>query len=195
MFPMLLLYTASAQRVSNCLMTKYVIFLRGINVGGNKKVPMVDLKKMLEKLGYKNVKTLLASGNAIFETASANADALKKEIESVFTKKFGFSSDIIIREVSDIEKLVQSDPFKGIKVTKETRLYITFLGTKPASKLQTYSSPDGNFRILKVSPTELCSVLIVTPDRGSVDLMSIIEKEFGKNVTTRNWNTVEKILR
>jgi uncharacterized protein (DUF1697 family) len=155
---------------------------------------MADLKKLLESLGHKNVRTLLASGNAIFDVSSGTAATLKKDIESAFTKKFGFSSHIILRTIDDIAALVHSNPFRGIPVTKDTRLYVTFFTDKPTSKLKTYTSPDGNFRILRVSEFELCSVLTVAPNSRSVDLMAIVEKEFGKNVTTRNWNTIEKIL-
>lgn len=61
-------------------MKTYIALLRGINVGGNKKVPMADLKKMLEKAGYENVRTLLNSGNAVFETASTKPETIAKNI-------------------------------------------------------------------------------------------------------------------
>lgn len=175
---------------------KYAAFLRGINVGGNKKVPMAYLKKCLEKLGFKNVKTLLNSGNVVFETSKTKPEVLRKNIEAQIEKTFGFPSSTIIRSLEELQKLIDSDPFKGMKVTPATRLYITFLSEKPKTKLKIpYTSPDKNFKILRASNTEVCSWLVVTADRGSVDAMGMIEKEFGKNVTTRNWNTVEKMLK
>lgn len=173
---------------------KYAAFLRGINVGGNKKVPMTELKKCLEKLGFKNVKTLLNSGNVVFETDKTKPDVLRKKIEAELKRTFGFEVSTIIRSLDELQKLIDSDPFKGIKVTPATRLYITFLSEKPTTKLKLpYTSPDRNFKILQASNTEVYSWLVVTADRGSVDAMGILEKEYGKNVTTRNWNTVKKL--
>lgn len=175
--------------------TAYAALLRGINVGGNKKVPMAVLKKMVEKMGYKNVKTLLASGNVVFEAAETDADKVRAACEKQFEKTFGFTSSFIIRRISDIAALAKSDPFKGITVTPATRLYVTFLSAKPASKLKIpYVSPEKDFRILKVTAGEVLSVLDLSKGTGTVDAMKIIEQEFGKNVTTRNWNTVLKLL-
>lgn len=175
---------------------KYVALLRGINVGGNKKVPMADLKKILEKAGFENVKTLLASGNVIFESSEKKAENVRKIIETTIEKKFGFTVPTIIRTMEEIEKLITSDPFKGIKVTPETRLYVTFRGDDTRMlnvdrRMSTFRIPA--FHILKVTKSEIISYLTVGENRGTVDAMGILEKEFGKNITTRNWNTVMKI--
>src|SRR4051812_43614302 len=98
-------------------MLRFVALLRGINVGGNKKVPMADLKKMMEKMGYKEVKTLLNSGNVMFDAAEKSPAAIKKAFEAQFEETFGFTSHTIIRPITEIEKLVKQNPFKGIKVT------------------------------------------------------------------------------
>ncbi len=172
----------------------FVAFLRGINVGGNKIVKMEDLRKAFESMGFGNVKTLLASGNVIFEAPQAPASAIAKRIEEKLEKTFGFSIGVIVRTKEDLRRLSDAQPFKGIKVTPETRLYVTFLSEKPKSGLKIpYKSPDGNFTILRATDTEVCSVLTISPDSRTVDLMGILEKEFGKKVTTRNWNTVTKL--
>ncbi len=174
---------------------KYAALLRGINVGGNKKVPMADLKKLLEKAGFTNVKTLLASGNVILEATEKDPMKLRKNLEMLIEKKFGFPVPVIIRTIDALHALSKTNPFKGIPVTEATRLYITFLSDTPTSTLKIpYTSPDKFMTILAVTDGEVISVLTVTADRGSVDSMAIIEKEFGKNVTTRNWNTVQKMI-
>lgn len=173
-------------------MKPYVAFLRGINVGGHKKMPMADLKKMLEKAGFSNVKTLLASGNVLFESPVSDTKKLKEMMGKDMEKTFGFKPDIIIRTKKEIQDLVASDPFKKIKVTPMTRLYVTFVSDTPKSKLKIpYVSPEKDFTILKVTDGEVISVLELI-ERGTIDAMEILEKEFGKNVTTRNWNTVVK---
>lgn len=170
----------------------YVAFLRGINVGGNKKMPMADLKKMLERAGFANVKTLLASGNVLFESPVSDIKKLKDIMGKDMEKTFGFCPDIIIRTKDQIQKLIASDPFKKIKVTPMTRLYVTFLSEKSKSTLKIpYVSPQKDFTILKLTNGEIISVMELI-ERGTVDAMEILEKEFGKKITTRNWNTVLK---
>ncbi|MGV8085911.1 MAG: DUF1697 domain-containing protein [Candidatus Bilamarchaeum sp.] len=175
-------------------MTKYAALLRGINVGGNKIVKMSDLKSIFEKLGFENVKTLLASGNVVFETSSNDSEKIREMIKTGLNKELGMNIGVIVRSVDEIQKLIDKNPFKEIKITPETRLYVTFLSEKTQTKLKIpYQTEDGQFRILSANGSEVCSVLIVSKDKRSVDLMKIIEMEFGKNVTTRNWNTVVKI--
>ena len=175
--------------------TRFVALLRGINVGGNKKVPMADLRKMLERMKFTNVKTLLASGNVLFDSEETERKKLKKIIEEQLEETFGFPVPTLIRTLAELEKLKKSDLFQGIRVTPETRLYVTFLSEKSTSTLKIpYVSPDGNYKILRVSDTEICSVLTVTKNHGSIDVMSILEREFGRQITTRNWNTVWKLV-
>ncbi len=178
-------------------MATYIALLRGINVGGNKKVPMSDLKKTLEKGGYANVKTLLNSGNVVFDAKETRPDAVCKDLEALIEKRFGFAVGVLVRTKDRIEKLVKSDPFRGITVKPETRLYVTFWTGKVKTTLKLpYQTPDKWLRILSMTDGEVCSVLTVTGDRGSVDAMEVLEKEFQGGIpTTRNWNTVLKLLR
>jgi uncharacterized protein (DUF1697 family) len=177
-------------------MTKFVALLRGINVGGNNLIKMDDLKKCFAALGLKNVKTILASGNVLFESSDDDEDALAKKIQKKLEDVLGHKVGIQIRSIDEIQKLADRNPFKKIKVTPETRLYITFLPEKPNSKLKIpYTSPEKDFRILDVTNREICSVVDLNLGRGTVEAMGILDKEFGKNITTRNWNTIGKILK
>src|SRR6187402_2248804 len=105
----------------------YAVFLRGINVGGNKKVPMAQLKATLEGMGFTDVRTLLASGNVILTAKKENISALTKRIAAALEKEFGFTIPVLVREMSRLEEMFASEPFKGITVTKDIRLYVTFL--------------------------------------------------------------------
>ncbi len=174
---------------------RYVALLRGINVGGNKKVPMADLKKLLEKAGYTNVKTLLASGNVLFDAPKTDAAKLRAALEKLLAGRFGFAVPVLIRTQQEIAALVKTDPFKGVMVTPDTRLYVTFLPGPHKSTLKIpYSSPDGGLRILRATPGDVCSVVTLSPSANTIDLMATVDKEFGKTVTTRSWNTVVKLL-
>jgi uncharacterized protein (DUF1697 family) len=177
-------------------MTNYAAFLRGINVGGHKLVSMQKLKKVFESLGFKNVQTLLASGNVVFEAQSLSGAALGPIIEEKLKNIFGHEIGVLIRTIDELKRLSESQPFKGIDVTPQTRLYVTFLSEKSKSSLKIpYASPDKSFRILRLSTREVCSVLILSPASRSVDVMNVLEKEFGHKITTRNWNTVVRVLK
>jgi uncharacterized protein (DUF1697 family) len=173
----------------------YAAFLRGINVGGHKLVKMDDLKKAFESLGFKNVKTLLASGNVVFQAPAMSASVLTKQIGEKLKKTFGFEIGVLIRSIRELQRLDGTKPFDGINVTPRTRLFVTFLFEKPASSLKIpYVSPDGNFKILRSSKSEVCSVLTITNLRRGMQFMAILDREFGRMITTRSWSTITRIL-
>jgi len=177
-------------------MSKYAALLRGINVGGHKSVKMEELKITFDSMKFKNVKTVLASGNVLFEASKTATDTLSKKVAEKLKETFGFEIGVIVRTIDEIQQLSDSNPFKGIKVTPQTRLYITFLSEKSKSSLKIpYESADKNFKILRVTTSEICSVLTLTPNSKTVELMDILEKEFGKKVTTRNWNTIIRLIK
>jgi uncharacterized protein (DUF1697 family) len=175
--------------------TQYVAFLRGINVGG-RTIKMEELRACFSDLGFKDVRTLLASGNVIFTSPSPDAQYLKTMIGDAIKRRFGYQVSIIIRRLDAITQLVASDPFKDIPVTPATRLYVSFLSKPviPRIKLP-YATDDEGLRILKVTDGEVLSVVTLTPATGTLDAMSILEGIFGKSITMRSWNTVCKLLK
>lgn len=163
-------------------------------MGGNKKVPMTDLKALLEKQGVNEVKTILNTGNVLFNGKEQEVEELENQLEISLEKHFGFSIPCILRRKEEIEKLVASDPFKGIDVLKTTRLYISFLKQDVKSRLNLpYTSEDSSFRILLKDGRTIVSVLELAQAK-TTDAMKILEQEFGKGITTRNWNTVQKLV-
>jgi len=176
-------------------MTRYIAFLRGINVGGNKMIKMEDLKRIFRALGFQNVTTILASGNVLFDTTKAEATALGAKIAAQLKSSIGHEIGVLIRSVEELQRLADSKPFDKVKVTPQTRLYVTFLCQAPKTVLKVpFKSPDKDFQILHASKNEVCTVLTLTPSTQSTDLMGFLEKHFGKQITTRNWNTIAKIL-
>ncbi|QQR54305.1 DUF1697 domain-containing protein [Candidatus Peregrinibacteria bacterium] len=177
-------------------MTQYAAFLRGINLGG-RTVKMAELKAVLEKLDYKNVNTFLASGNAVFEKEPLSSPhALEMEMEEALEKKFGFKIPVLVRTVEELRALKNLQVFKDILLTPATRFYVTFLSQDATGSLKLpYKDPACDFCILKLEKGALFSVMVVGEDRGTVDAMAVIEKKFGKRVTTRNWNTIERMLK
>jgi len=171
-------------------MIRYVAFLRGVNVGGHKPVKMGELKKIFGSLGFQNVKTILASGNVLFETPDTSTDMLARKIEDKLEQEFGYEIGVLLRTMEEIRKLADANPFKNIEVTQQTRLYVTFLSEKKERAVKIlYKSTGKDFKIVHISASEVCSLLDLSPDRGTTELMSFLEQKFGRKVTTRNWNT------
>lgn len=150
---------------------KYVAFIRGVgpenpNMHGEK------LKDFFEKLGFTNVTTLLSSGNVIFESEIKDKKYLEDHIEKNLPTMLGFSRSTIIRSYDQLKHLYNSDPFGGQEDLPTSRLNVTFLKTG----------------------TEVFSV-IDTVNVGTVKIMAALEKEHGKEITTRTWKTVGRIIK
>lgn len=169
---------------------RYIAFLRGMNVGGHHKITMQDLKKMFEDMGMSDVQTILASGNVIFTTKIIESNKLQKKVEESLKSNLGYPISVIIRTQEQMHDLVRSEPFSDIKTDADTRLYVSFLSTPPTTSVRINSD---YFQVISISDTEVCSVLQLNPHMGSTDGMNILEKHFGKDITTRNWNTILKI--
>lgn len=177
---------------------KYAAFLLGINIGPHKRVPMSELKEMFERMGFKNVRTLLASGNVLFDSPRKNAAALAGEMEGELKKTFGFEVGVIVRSMADIEEMIAADPFGKVKVTRDTRLYVTFYTEEPKAKVtvpyESTNEEGGTFRILEISGKAVYSV-VTLGESGTTEAMNVLKRLFGKKITTRNWNTIQKLVK
>ncbi len=175
---------------------RYVAFLRGINVGGRVIIKMDALREVLKAHGYANIRTILASGNVLFDTNPAEPELIAAEIERVLAKHFGREIGVIVRTLTEIQELVVDNPFAKIRVTPQTRLYVTFLSEKRTGKFKTpYQTPKGDFAILRVTIGEVISVVTLSEQARTTDAMKILETNFGRKITTRNWKTIQKIAR
>ena len=171
----------------------YVAFLRGINVGGHHKVPMAELKIALQKLGLLNIRTLLNSGNVIFDVSDDSQLNLEKTISEHLEKSFGFPIPTIIRTSEEIMGLLNSDPFKGEVLSKNMRYYVSFLQNASTTDLPLpWTSEDNAYKIIDNKDQNILSVLDVSISQTS-KAMDMLKKNYGKGITTRNWNTVERI--
>lgn len=173
----------------------YVAFLRGINVGGRTQVKMEELRKAFESLGFRNVRTVLASGNVLFEAPHVNITTLTVNIAQKLSVTFGWEIFVIVRSLNDIIELMDRQPFKDIHARPGARMFVTFLSEKTEYRIVSDLSAHEGYQILCIADGAVCSVLYESPGIGAAHLMSAIEKEFGQKVTTRSWNTIARLLK
>lgn len=165
---------------------KYVAFLRGIGPS-NPNMHGAKLKAAAESAGFKNVQTLLASGNIIFESDSKDAAAIEAKLEKTWPAKLGFNSKTIVRSQAQLKALVDADPYKGAKHSnKKTYLLVTFFKSPPKNR------PDNYYTVSSVNA--LCSIIDAS-QMGTPDFMAKIDKQFGKDqITSRTWLTIQRLL-
>jgi uncharacterized protein (DUF1697 family) len=130
------------------------------------------LKAVFESLGFTDVHPVIASGNVIFDSPSKNPAALETRIEKELHNKLGFRRAVIIRSRSELEALRKKQPFHGIPDEKPNYLIITFFKDRRA---------------------ELCTVVDMSTSK-TPDFMIKLERTYGKDLTTRTWKTVNRIL-
>ena len=173
-------------------MPRYAAFLRAINAGVPMK--MADLRRAFEDMKFTNVRTIIASGNVCFDARETDTAKVTQKIERGLSKSFARTIPTVVLSIAELEQLVATQPFAKISATKQTSPQVTFLGkSRPALKYP-YEAPEGGFTILGVFGRAACSVIDLTRAH-SPDLMRLLDKEFGKDVTTRNWRTVERVLK
>ena len=106
---------------------KYVAFIRGINVGKNKLIPMDDLKTHFSDMGFSNIKTYLRSGNIIFESDSLDIDEIEEKISNKIEKSFGFWAECIVKTKKDFYSIITNNPYGD---NQKEELYITLFKEK-----------------------------------------------------------------
>ena len=172
---------------------KYVAFLRGINVGGHHKVPMAVLRKELEKLNFEKVVTILNSGNIVFDAIADDLENLEKTISEHLEKVFSFPIPTILRKSEMIYGLLDINPFKDVILTKDIRLYVSFLRKDTETDLKMpWTNDDNSYKIIGKSDKTILSVLDLSVSKTPKG-MEALERYFGKDITTRNWKTIKRV--
>ena len=172
---------------------KYIAILRGINVSGQKKIIMKDLKQLLETLDCSDVITYIQSGNVICEY-TGDAVALKIDIEEAIVKQYGFDVPVLVRTSADYQRIIDECPFGKVDlVTEGTKVLLTFLAEVPSdeacAELMTHVK----------SPEQLVikghQVYLHCPNGyGRSKLSNVfLEKKLKVQATTRNWKTINKL--
>jgi uncharacterized protein (DUF1697 family) len=175
-------------------MAVIISMLRGVNLGGQRKIKMDVLRSLYESLGLRDAQTHVNSGNVIFRTEKRDLASLTRRIQKGIEQNFGFQSDVIVRTVPELRDVIARNPFAKRRGIEPSRLLVTFLATDPASeareKLLTIQTAPEELRI------EGRELYIYYPNGMARPKLSwpMIEKILKTSGTGRNWNTVTKLL-
>jgi uncharacterized protein (DUF1697 family) len=174
-------------------MPRYVVLLRGINVGRAKQVAMADLKVLLEGLGYSDVRTHLRSGNAVLTGAAADPVEQEKRVEAAIDKELGMNVRCVVLAEDDLRAIVAGHPFAD-KATNGSRMMAHVLGARPDDKLvaerDAVALDPENARLGERVIYQWCpDGLLKAPPVGG-----FAEKNWKVTVTARNWNTMTRLL-
>jgi len=172
-------------------MPAYAALLRGVMPTNCK---MADLKRAFEAAGFTDVRTVLGSGNVVFTARAASEEALGKKAEAAMQKTMGRVFPAIVRSIDDLRSMLATDPYKAYRLKPGARRVVTFLRDKPKAGMKLPAEVTGA-RILGFDGREVFTAYVRDPSAKGAVFMQLIEKTFGKEVTTRTWETIEKIAK
>ncbi len=176
-------------------MTTYAALLRGINVGGTRKLPMADLRTLLTGLGHSGVRTHLQSGQAVFTADRGDAESLAAELTRAIEDRFGFFVDVLVRDHGYLAAVAEACPFPAAEL-EARQLHVTY-----------FSAPVTPDRFADIDPAahlpeefrlgDRCLYLYAPDGLGRSKLAEALARPRitkGLIATSRNWNTVAKLV-
>jgi len=174
-------------------MHTFISMLRGINVGGQKKIKMVDLRELYGSLGFMHVQSYVQSGNVVFDCEESRVVDIAVMIETRIEQFFGYGVSVFIRDAQDFKRIIDGNPFIHQRTVDHAKLHVTFLYKKVSEQLMnTLHIPEkesGEFSIGE------CELYLFSPEGyGKTRLSnSFFERKLRVVATTRNWKTVHAL--
>ena len=175
-------------------MTKHIAILRGINVGGHKKILMADLKTLFGNLGFKNVVTYIQSGNVAFNADNnLSPDDVIRKIEHGITEHYGFDVPVILRNRAEINAIIERNPYLEPNESNIKQVFLAYLSQEPEQegidRLNAVDFKDDVYTILGRD------MYICYGEKISVSKLShaVIESKLKVKATIRNWKTTRKL--
>ncbi|AZM59315.1 MULTISPECIES: DUF1697 domain-containing protein [unclassified Streptomyces] len=175
--------------------TRYAALLRGINVGGSRKVPMAELRTLIEGLGHQDVRTHLQSGQAVFTSGHGDEDTLAAELSAAIERHFGFGVDVIVRDHAYLKAVADACPFPA-GTLEPKQLHVTYF-SEPVTADRFAEIDQDAFLPEEFRLGDRVLYLYAPNGLGRSELAEHLSKpRLNKGVvaTTRNWNTVLKLV-
>lgn len=170
-------------------MPRYAAFLRGVSP---MNCSMPALKKALERAGFTDVKTVVSSGNAVYSSRAASEATLARKCEAAMKAHLGTAFMTIVRPIDYLADLLERDPWAKLEHEAGAKRVVTFLRDAPKPK-PALPAVFGGARILAIDGREVFTAYV--PGNKGPEFMVLIEKTLGKDVTTRTWDTVARIVK
>jgi uncharacterized protein (DUF1697 family) len=176
-------------------MTTYISMLRGINVGGHKKIKMDTLKQLYAELGYTHVQTYIQSGNVIFQTQDADTLNLVKNIAKQILEVTGLEVPVLVLELDEMKRIVENNPFNLDSTKNTASFHVTFLSETPDTisfeKIKSTDFGADHFELLNKA------IYVYCPNGyGTTKLTNtFFENKLKVTATSRNWKTVNELVR
>ncbi|MFL1897278.1 DUF1697 domain-containing protein [Aquimarina sp. 2-A2] len=175
-------------------MTTYIALLRGINVGGKRKILMSDLKQLFAKLNFTNVQTYIQSGNVIFTSLKKQTSIeLSLLIHDAILNQFGFEVPVVVKTIGELEQVALNNPFLEDPAIEIKDCHVTFLQHLPSKEaveaIQKMDQPTDSFTIYNSNIYLHCT----DSYHKSKFTNTFFEKKLAVPATTRNWKTVLKL--
>jgi len=170
----------------------HVALLRGVNLAGNKKIAMADLKTLIASLGFREPQTLLQSGNVVFRCKGRTCEQIERQIETALQRKLGLQSHLFVRDAEEWRALVAANPFPREAAADPSRMLVMCLREAPgAAAVKALQDAIVGKEVVRAKGRH---AYFVYPDGVGQSKLThyMIEKQFGSG-TARNWNTVTKI--
>ncbi|GFD82921.1 hypothetical protein KUL118_57830 [Tenacibaculum sp. KUL118] len=167
-------------------MNTIIILLRGINVSGKNKIPMQELKTLLEELGYNTIKTYIQSGNIVLKTREDSKE-VEKNIHTKIKEKYDYDVLVLAKEVKEIKEILQNNPYSNLN---KKQIYFTFLFNETTIKEIEVDAKEDEYTILK-------DVVYVNAagGYGKTKLTNnFFERKLKVSATTRNFKTTNKLI-
>jgi len=175
-------------------MPKYISLLRGINVGGHKKIIMADLKNVFQKLGFSAITSYIQSGNIIFQCHETDISKLEQQIEQEIERSYGFQVPVIVLTIPHLKKIVEENPFKPFDEIDNSKIFYVFLKDVPQRGLVELFN-ETNFENEKFFIHKDYIYLKCLAGMGKAKLnTNLFEQKLKVRTTARNHKTSLKLL-
>ncbi len=176
-------------------MTRYAALLRGI-MPSNPNMSNEKLRGVFTGLGFESVASVLSSGNIVFATEETPGAELEDRIQEALNAELGIPGGTVIRDHSELRALLDRDPFAGYTHGRETYLTVTFFKDSAHSRVEMPADTDPRTKVVGYDDQARAFLSIIDNSvPNSPNFMMWLERNYGKNITTRTWLTVQRVVK
>lgn len=174
-------------------MNTYIALLRGVNVGGSRKIAMAELRSFAADIGLQEPSTLLQSGNLVFAAEGREPQALERVIEREAVARLGLTTAFFVRTASEWRDVVAGNPFPDEALGDPSHLLVLFLRKTPrSSEVHALEQVIQGHEVVRAVGRQIYAVYPDGIGRSKLT-NAIFERTLGSPCTGRNWNTVSKL--